>query len=101
MSTEHAPQAATDPGVHDHATEVKHAWEHFRENAYFFAGFLSLVLCAVLQFEVSPGHNFYWIFALGAARFALIGPSRSSSAPFFSPSYFSPGWFSSPCGIPR
>jgi uncharacterized membrane protein YedE/YeeE len=73
MSTEHAPQAATDPGVHDHATEVKHAWEHFRENAYFFAGFLSLVLCAVLQFEVSPGHNFYWIFALGAARFALIG----------------------------
>jgi len=81
MSTEHAQHlepslthpADTDAGVHDHATEVRHAWLHFRENAYFFAGFLSLVLAAVLQFELSPGHNYYWIFGLGALRFGLIG----------------------------
>jgi lysylphosphatidylglycerol synthetase-like protein (DUF2156 family) len=80
MSTEHAQhlepsltkQADTDPGAHDHATEVRHAWHHFRENAYFFAGFLSLILAAVVQFESSGQTNYYWIFALGAARFALI-----------------------------
>jgi hypothetical protein len=79
MSTEHAEHlkpSLTKPAhtdVHDHETEVKHAWAHFRENAWFFAGFLALVLAAVLQFEVTPGRNFYWIFALGAARFAFIG----------------------------
>jgi hypothetical protein len=81
MSTEHAQHmepsltqpADTDPAVHDHATEVKHAWAHFRENAYFFAGFLALVLAAVLQFETSPGHNVYVILLLAAARFGLIG----------------------------
>jgi hypothetical protein len=81
MSTEHAQHmepsltkpADTDPGVHDHATEVKHAWAHFRENAYFFAGFLCLVLAAVVQFEMSSSDNFWWIFVLGGARFALIG----------------------------
>ena len=65
--------ADTDPGVHDHATEVKHAWAHFRENAYFFAGFLALIFAAVLQFEVSTGQNYWWIFFLGALRFGLIG----------------------------
>jgi hypothetical protein len=81
MSTEHAEHmepsltrpADTDAGVHDHATEVKHAWAHFRENFWFFAAFLTLILFAVLNFEVSPGNNYWWIFALGAARFALIG----------------------------
>jgi hypothetical protein len=65
--------ADTDPGVHDHATEVKHAWHHFWENLWFFAAFLSLILAAVVQFETSPQDNFYWILALGAARFGLIG----------------------------
>ena len=65
--------ADTDPGVHDHAEEVRHAWAHFRENAIFFAGFLALILAAVLQFETSPGHNLYWILGLAAARFGLIG----------------------------
>jgi lysylphosphatidylglycerol synthetase-like protein (DUF2156 family) len=81
MSTEHAQhlepsltkQADTDPTAHDHATEVRHAWLHFRENAFFFAGFLSLILAAVIQFEMSGETNYYWIFALGLARFALIG----------------------------
>ena len=69
MDTEHANPSPAD--LHDN--EVKHAWHHFWENLWFFAGFLSLVLFAVIQFETSSGNNFYWIFALGAARFALIG----------------------------
>jgi hypothetical protein len=81
MSTEHAQhlepsltkQADTDAGAHSHEEEVRHAWHHFRENAYFFAGFLSLVLLAVVQFETAGQTNYYWIFALGAARFGLIG----------------------------
>jgi hypothetical protein len=74
MSTEHADHLEPSThDVHDHDTEVKHAWHHFRENAIFFAGFLCLILAAVLQFEFASGRNFYWIFALGAARFALIG----------------------------
>jgi hypothetical protein len=67
MSTEHAPE------THDPQAEVAHAWEHFRENALFFAGFLSLVLAAVVQFELSAERDFRWIFFLGALRFALIG----------------------------
>ena len=81
MSTEHAQHmepsltrpADTDPGVHDHATEVKHAWHHFWENLWFFVTFLTLILFAVLNFEVSPGNNYWFIFGLGAARCALIG----------------------------
>jgi lysylphosphatidylglycerol synthetase-like protein (DUF2156 family) len=81
MSTEHAQhlepsltkQADTDPGAHSHEEEVHHAWLHFRENAIFFAGFLCLILAAVAQFELSGQTNYWWIFGLGAARFALIG----------------------------
>jgi hypothetical protein len=80
MSTEHAthpdpvtPPVATAPAAHTHAEEVHHAWHHFRENAYFFAGFLALVLCAVVQFELSGQTNYWWIFGLGSLRFALIG----------------------------
>ena len=67
------PQSATGHDAHDHATEVRHAWHHFRENAFFFAGFLSLVLLAVVQFELSAQTNYWWIFGLGALRFGLIG----------------------------
>jgi lysylphosphatidylglycerol synthetase-like protein (DUF2156 family) len=66
-------QADTDPGAHDHEAEVKHAWLHFRENAFFFAGFLSLILAAVAQYELAAQTNYYWIFGLGALRFGLIG----------------------------
>ncbi len=58
---------------HDQASEVSHAWHHFRENAYFFTGFLALVLAAVVQFELAGQENYYWIFALGLLRFSLIG----------------------------
>jgi hypothetical protein len=68
MSTEH-----TDAGVHDHATEVRHAWAHFRENFWFFVAFLTLILLAVLNFEVSPANNYWAILGLGALRFGLIG----------------------------
>jgi hypothetical protein len=81
MSTEHAQHqepsltkpADTDPGVHGHAEEVHPAWLHFRENAFFFAGFLALILCAVVQFEMSGQTNYWWIFGLGTLRFGLIG----------------------------
>ena len=74
MSTEHAEHLESRPAdVHDHETEVKHAWAHFRENAWFFAAFLTLILFAVVNFEVSPGNNYWWILGLGAARFGLIG----------------------------
>lgn len=74
MSTEHAEHLEpSHPEVHDQATEVKHAWAHFRENLWFFVAFLTLILFAVLNFEVSPGNNYWWIFCLGAARFGLIG----------------------------
>jgi lysylphosphatidylglycerol synthetase-like protein (DUF2156 family) len=81
MSTEHAQpmepaptkQADTDPGAHSHEEEVHHAWLHFRENALFFAGFLCLILAAVVQFELSAEKDFRWIFFLGALRVGLIG----------------------------
>jgi hypothetical protein len=72
MSIEHAPDPHAAP-AHDQEAEVAHAWEHFRENAVFFAGFLCLVVAAVVQFEFSAEKNFYWIFFLGALRFTLIG----------------------------
>jgi hypothetical protein len=72
MSTEHAPETHAD-AAHDPQAEVAHAWEHFRENALFFGGFLSLVLAAVVQFELSAERDFRWIFFLGALRFGLIG----------------------------
>ena len=72
MSTEHAPDPHARP-AHDQAAEVEHAWHHFRENAIFFAGFLSLVLAAVVQFEFSAEKDYRWIFFLGALRFGLIG----------------------------
>jgi hypothetical protein len=72
MSTEHPPETHA-AAAHDQQSEVAHAWEHFRENAFFFAGFLSLVLAAVVQFELSAERDFRWIFFLGALRFGLIG----------------------------
>ncbi len=65
--------AAQTHAPHDQAAEVAHAWHHFGEYALFFAGFLSLVLAAVAQYELSAQENYYWIFFLGSLRFGLIG----------------------------
>lgn len=40
---------------HDHASEVKHAWEHFWENARFFACFLTIIVVTVIAFNVNFG----------------------------------------------
>ena len=50
--------AAEDHGhaqEHDHETEVAHAWEHFWENARFFAVFFSFVLITVIAWSVNFG----------------------------------------------
>ena len=75
MSTEHADTLPADAGrgAHDHETEVKHAWAHFRENLWFFVAFLTLILFAVANFELSPSNNYWAILGLGALRFGLIG----------------------------
>jgi hypothetical protein len=65
--------ADTDPAVHDHATEIRHAWAHFWENLWFFVAFLTLILLAVVNFEISPANNYWAIIGLGALRFGLIG----------------------------
>ncbi len=65
--------ADTDPHVHSHEEEVKHAWAHFRENYRFFACFLALILLAVANFEFSSTNNYWVILGLAMARFALIG----------------------------
>jgi len=58
---------------HDHETEVAHAWEHFYENARFFAGFLTIILLTVLAFNINFGSwNTAVELLLAAARSALI-----------------------------
>jgi ABC-type antimicrobial peptide transport system permease subunit len=58
---------------HDHETDVAHAWHHFRENAYFFAGFLSIILLTVFAFNVNFGpYNLAVTLVLAAIRSALI-----------------------------
>jgi hypothetical protein len=58
---------------HDQAAEVAHAWEHFRENALFFAGFLSIILLTVLAFNVNFGSwNIPVELVLAALRCGLI-----------------------------
>jgi hypothetical protein len=74
---------------HDHDTEVRHAWEHFWENARFFVGgFLPVILLTVIAFSVDFGStpielnllivritltgNLIAALVLAAARSALI-----------------------------
>ena len=58
---------------HDQATEVKHAWEHFWENARFFAGFLTIILLTVIAFNVDFGSwNRFMTYFLAALRSAFI-----------------------------
>jgi ABC-type polysaccharide/polyol phosphate export permease len=59
--------------VHDQATEVAHAWDHFYENARFFAGFLAIILLTVLAFNINFGSwNTPVILVLAALRSGLI-----------------------------
>jgi peptidoglycan/LPS O-acetylase OafA/YrhL len=61
------------PEKQDHATEVAHAWEHFWENARFFAGFLAIILLTVLAFNINFGRwNLLAILILAAIRSGFI-----------------------------
>ena len=61
------------PAEHDQATEVAHAWEHFWENARFFACFLTIILLTFFAFNVNFGRwNLLVELLLAAARSALI-----------------------------
>ena len=60
--------------AHDQAAEVAHAWHHFRENACFFAGFLTIILLTVFAFNVNfgPTGNMVAIGVLATLRCGLI-----------------------------
>jgi hypothetical protein len=66
--TDHSDDVAP---AHDPAAEAAHARHHAVENNWFFLAFFSLVGLAVLCYEFT-GNNWWSIFLLGAARFALI-----------------------------
>jgi hypothetical protein len=58
---------------HNHATEVAHAWEHFHENARFFAGFFAVILLTFVAFNINFGSwNTPVILVLAALRSGLI-----------------------------
>jgi len=70
---------------HNHAAEVAHAWEHFRENALFFAGFLSIILLTVLAFNINFGSwNIPVALVLAALRSGLIAVFLASLFKSFS-----------------
>jgi hypothetical protein len=70
MSAEHTEET---PQAHDQATEVAHAWHHFRENVRFFACFLGVILLTVFAFNINFGSwNTVAILILAAMRSLLI-----------------------------
>jgi heme/copper-type cytochrome/quinol oxidase subunit 4 len=74
MSADHTDHPEEIPHAYDQAAEVAHAWHHFRENAFFFAGFLTIILLTVFAFNVNfgPTGNVVAIFILAALRSGLI-----------------------------
>jgi lipopolysaccharide export LptBFGC system permease protein LptF len=58
---------------HDQATEVAHAWKHFYENAWFFAGFFSIIVLTVIAFNINFGPwNLYVALGLAVLRSGFI-----------------------------
>jgi hypothetical protein len=74
MSADHTEHSEEAPHVHDQATEVAHAWDHFWENVRFFACFFSVVLLTVIAWNVNfgPTGNVIAVFFFAAARSLLI-----------------------------
>ena len=73
MSADHSEHAAgAVPHAFDSPEEVAHAKHHAVQNIFWFIGFFSLVLCAVVNYEFSASNNYYVILALAAARCLLI-----------------------------
>lgn len=63
-----------EPTPHDHAEEVAHAWHHFRDNAKFFACFLTVILLTVLAANINfgPRWNLVAVLFFAALRSGLI-----------------------------
>jgi magnesium-transporting ATPase (P-type) len=74
MSSDPAHATEEVPHAHDQAAEVAHAWEHFWENARFFAVFFSVVLLTVIAWSINlgPTWNFVFVVIFAAARSLLI-----------------------------
>jgi hypothetical protein len=74
MSADHIDHSGEIPHAHDQAAEVAHAWHHFRENAFFFAGFLTIILLTVTAFNINfgPTGNVAAIAVLAVLRCSLI-----------------------------
>jgi len=74
MSADSAHATEEIPHVHDQATEVAHAWEHFWENVRFFACFFSVVLLTVIAWSINFGPTWNWVAVAvcAAARSLLI-----------------------------
>jgi hypothetical protein len=69
---EHASHAAEAPHAFDSPEEVAHAKKHALENIGFFAGFLTLILIAVANYEYYDVKNTWVILFLAGTRVALI-----------------------------
>ncbi|HUB66199.1 MAG TPA: hypothetical protein VL981_01785 [Candidatus Methylacidiphilales bacterium] len=69
---EHAAHSAETSHAFDSPEEVAHAKEHAFQNIWFFAGFLSLILIAVFNYEFYGVENTWIILLLAASRVALI-----------------------------
>ena len=72
MSADHLEHADQATHAHDPAEEIAHAKQHAVENIWFFAGFFTLILFAVANYELSSANNYWIIFPLGMARVVLI-----------------------------
>jgi hypothetical protein len=73
MSADHSDHAEHAPAhAFDSPEEVAHAKEHAKENIYWFLGFFSIVLVAVINYEFYGTSNIGIILALAAARSFLI-----------------------------
>jgi magnesium-transporting ATPase (P-type) len=74
MSADPSHASEETPHAHDQAAEVAHAWEHFWENARFFACFFSVVLLTVIAWSINfgPTWNFVAVVFFAAARSLLI-----------------------------
>lgn len=67
---------APDPEAapHDHAEDVAHAWHHFRDNAKFFACFLTVILLTVFAANINfgPRWNLVAVLFFATLRSGLI-----------------------------
>ena len=70
--TQHAEEAEAPHHAFDSPEEVAHAKEHAIQNIYFFAGFFTLILFAVANYEFNGVTNFWVILLLAALRSLLI-----------------------------